>query len=87
MKKRFIAGAVCPHCGLMDKVVMLMDSDDKHRECVSCGYSDRLDDKSPVAEPVTRVNQPRVDQPALDHEEEIQLVRVMLDSESPSRDK
>ena len=60
MTRRFIAGAVCPRCGEMDKIVV--DSQGDHRECVSCGYTDsRPSDR--LAELKTRVNQParRVD--------------------------
>lgn len=38
--RRFIAGAVCPKCSEMDKIVMYTnDADEEVRECVSCGYS------------------------------------------------
>jgi uncharacterized metal-binding protein (TIGR02443 family) len=35
-RHRFIAGAVCPRCAEMDKIVINLDSD--QRECVSCGF-------------------------------------------------
>ena len=53
--RRFIAGAVCPRCGLMDKLAV--DSDHSQRECVSCGYSDERP-LSTTAELRTRVNRP-----------------------------
>lgn len=37
-RRRFIAGAVCPRCALMDKIVVDLDTD--HRLCVSCGFSE-----------------------------------------------
>ena len=37
-RRRFIAGAVCPRCALMDKMVVDMDTD--QRFCVSCGFSE-----------------------------------------------
>ena len=37
-RRRFIAGAVCPRCGEMDKIVVDMDSE--QRECVACGFSE-----------------------------------------------
>ena len=77
MKRRFIAGAVCPRCGQLDKIVMLIDSDDRHRECVSCGYSDALEQDSAADEPVTRVNQPRANEPALAHEDEVQVLNLV----------
>ena len=51
--RRFIAGAVCPRCGLMDK--LQVDTERNLRECVSCGYSDeRPVDGAPELR--TRVN-------------------------------
>ena len=76
MPRRFIAGAVCPRCGEMDKLAV--DTDADTRECVSCGYSD----SRPVdaaAEPPTRVSRPaarRVETPA-------EPVRLL----DPERDK
>ena len=35
--KRFIAGAVCPACGEMDRILMWNVDDVPHRECVACG--------------------------------------------------
>ena len=45
MKKRFIAGAVCPNCKEMDRIVLeTSDADDEkevqRRRCVSCGFSE-----------------------------------------------
>jgi uncharacterized metal-binding protein (TIGR02443 family) len=37
-RRRFIAGAVCPRCAKMDKIVVDLDTD--QRECVACGYSE-----------------------------------------------
>jgi len=62
--RRFIAGAVCPRCGLMDKIVV--DSEADIRECISCGFQDQRPLDKP-AEPRTRVNRPaarRVETPA-----------------------
>lgn len=55
MKKRFIAGAVCPRCGKMDKLVV--DANGDHRECVSCGYQDERPTQAQT-ELRTRVNRP-----------------------------
>lgn len=39
--KRFIAGAVCPKCAEMDKLVMYKNEEGRDvRECVACGYID-----------------------------------------------
>ncbi len=37
-KRRFIAGAVCPRCAAMDKIVVDLETD--ARECVSCGFTE-----------------------------------------------
>lgn len=37
-RRRFIAGAVCPRCGKMDKIVVNLDTD--QRECVACDFSE-----------------------------------------------
>ena len=43
--KRFIAGAVCPRCAEMDKIMMFTtDDDDQVRECVACGFTDAVSD-------------------------------------------
>ena len=63
-RRRFIAGAVCPRCGKMDKLVVDLDSD--LRECVACGFSEArpvADSGSSAAsasevEAGTRVNRP-----------------------------
>ncbi|WP_372980659.1 YheV family putative zinc ribbon protein [Marinobacter sediminum] len=58
--KRFIAGAVCPRCAEMDKIMMYTtDDDDQVRECVACGFTDAVSDaEQPSANPEleTRVN-------------------------------
>jgi uncharacterized metal-binding protein (TIGR02443 family) len=52
MKKRFIAGVVCPKCGTQDSIMAVEDIEQKVllRECVECGFTDRLS---------TVVNQPK----------------------------
>ena len=40
IKRRFIAGAKCPKCQAMDRVVMLTSNDDEWIECIECGYSE-----------------------------------------------
>jgi len=78
IKRRFIAGAVCPRCAQMDKVVMYDDDiGQRVRECVSCGYRDALDENGQPSELKTRVNQPRPGEPTLAHEDEITIVRVL----------
>lgn len=40
MKKRFIAGAKCPKCEALDRVVMLTENEHEWIECIECGYSE-----------------------------------------------
>lgn len=41
IKKRFIAGVICPKCGEMDKIRMYRnDKDDEIRDCVACGFTE-----------------------------------------------
>jgi uncharacterized metal-binding protein (TIGR02443 family) len=46
-RRRFIAGAVCPRCALMDKIVVDLDTD--QRECVSCGFAEGRPDQGAVS--------------------------------------
>lgn len=56
--KRFIAGAVCPRCAEMDKIVMYTNDEGQFRECVACGYTDKQGEPEvAAAELDTRVNQ------------------------------
>lgn len=43
--KRFIAGAVCPSCQAMDTLKMWTEDETPHRECVTCGFSDTLNEQ------------------------------------------
>ena len=54
-QRRFIAGAVCPRCAAMDKIVVDLETD--QRECVACGFSEgRPEAPAPGAELPTRVS-------------------------------
>ena len=54
-RRRFIAGAVCPRCAQMDKIVV--DLDTNTRECVACGFSEgKPQDKVQKPELPTRVS-------------------------------
>lgn len=78
LKRRFIAGAVCPECQQMDKVVMYDDAQGRRwRECVSCGFKDEMTEQLNAEEPGTRVNQPRVGEKPLAHEDEVTVVNVL----------
>lgn len=56
VRKRFIAGAVCPRCGEMDRMVSYTPEGSQApvRECVACGFSEQLKVEVNVAVP-TRV--------------------------------
>ncbi|HEY7774857.1 MAG TPA: YheV family putative zinc ribbon protein [Marinagarivorans sp.] len=55
-KKRFIAGAICPKCKAMDRIVMYRQGDKDFRECVECGFEDEIRFQNPARELETRVN-------------------------------
>ena len=65
-RRRFIAGAVCPRCSAMDKIVVNLDTDT--RECVACGFNEeRPEDRAQPGELPTRVSRAaarRVETPA-----------------------
>ena len=54
-RHRFIAGARCPQCGQLDKIVV--DPDTDQRRCVSCGFNEDRPGpaENAAAEPQTRV--------------------------------
>ncbi len=58
VKKRFIAGVVCPRCAVMDSTRMYRDEEREYRECVKCGFEDslRLDGRPEPQELETRVS-------------------------------
>ncbi len=56
IKKRFIAGAVCPRCSEMDKLVVYRLGDKDYRECVSCDFSEEMLFSQPSADLETRAN-------------------------------
>ena len=60
-KRRFVAGAVCPRCSEMDKLVVYSENDKDFRECVACGYKEEMHFKSAARELETRVNQTEED--------------------------
>lgn len=37
-KKRFIAGAICPHCKATDTLMLYMQNNVEKIECVKCKY-------------------------------------------------
>jgi hypothetical protein len=55
-KRRFVAGAVCPRCSEMDKLVVYSEDGKDFRECVACGYKEEMRFKPVQRELETRVN-------------------------------
>jgi uncharacterized metal-binding protein (TIGR02443 family) len=39
IKKRFVAGAVCPKCKKMDTLMLYFENNVEKMQCVSCNYS------------------------------------------------
>ena len=51
-RPRFIAGAICPSCKVMDRLVVDMETDE--RSCVECGFKEKRPQQV-AEEPTTRV--------------------------------
>jgi len=71
-KRRFVAGAVCPRCSEMDKLVVYSEDGKDYRECVSCGYKDEMRFPQQARELETRVNLPEENK-----EQETQVVKII----------
>jgi uncharacterized metal-binding protein (TIGR02443 family) len=79
-RRRFIAGAVCPRCSEMDKIVVDLDTD--QRECVACGFAEARPAAPTPEEVKTRVSRAsarRVETPA-------QVVRLLDPGSSAASD-
>ncbi len=70
-KRRFVAGAVCPRCAEMDKLVVFNEEGKDFRECVACGYKEEMRFKPVSRELETRVNQTEEDKNA------VQVVNIL----------
>jgi uncharacterized protein len=51
--RRFIAGAVCPECRAIDRIVVEMVAGVRQRRCVACGHAE-AQAQSLTPEPATR---------------------------------
>lgn len=73
--KRFIAGAVCPRCGAMDRIKAWEHNGIRYKECVSCDFFEQLAVEEPAApeELTTRVNRVREEPQA----NEVRPVRII----------
>lgn len=54
--KRFIAGAVCPKCAEMDRLVSYSNEEGTFKECVVCGFIEKQLVQVETSELDTRVN-------------------------------
>ncbi|WP_444929180.1 YheV family putative zinc ribbon protein [Microbulbifer sp. SSSA002] len=72
IKKRFIAGAVCPRCSEMDKIINYHKDGKNYRECVACGFKDEIRLQSAPIEVSTRVSQ---DVEKKVHEEPVKFIQ------------
>ena len=71
-KRRFVAGAVCPRCSEMDKLVVYSENGKDFRECVACGYKEEMHFKSAARELETRVNQTEEDK-----RDAVQIINIL----------
>lgn len=71
-KRRFVAGAVCPRCSAMDKIVVYNEEGKDYRECVACGYKDEMRFQQQPRELETRVNQTEEDK-----KDAVQVVTIL----------
>lgn len=69
-KKRFIAGAVCPHCKKMDKIVTYKLDNKEFRECVACGFKDEL-----IFKPIIKELETRTNKSSREKQTEIQIIK------------
>lgn len=70
--RRFVAGAVCPRCSEMDKLVVFNEEGKDYRECVACGYKEEMHFK-----PVTRELETRVNQSEDDKKDAVQVINIL----------
>lgn len=73
-KRRFIAGAICPQCKEVDKIVIYQEKGVDVRECVRCDYKDIQTFASSPNEPATRVNKSRSEREAEEQPVQIKFI-------------
>ena len=71
--KRFIAGAVCPKCAEMDRLVSYTNDDGTFKECVSCGFKEKQLVQIESGELDTRVNH----FPESEEDDDVQVVQLI----------
>ena len=70
--RRFIAGAVCPKCAQMDRLVSYSNDQATFKECVACGFIEKQIVQVAPSELDTRVN--HLDEAA--EEADVQVVQI-----------
>ena len=76
IKKRFIAGAVCPRCANMDTIVVFSRDGIDVRQCVNCDFEETKSFINNTRELQTRVNQAN-DSSQKNGKEEIQPIKLI----------
>lgn len=71
--KRFIAGAVCPKCAEMDRLINYTNDDGTFKECVACGFLEKQIVQVETNELGTRVNH----FPEVEEQEDVQIVQLI----------
>lgn len=71
-KRRFVAGAVCPKCAEMDKLLVYNEEGKDYRECVSCGYKEEMHFPAVAQELETRVNIS-----AEEKQQQVQVIKIL----------
>lgn len=56
--RRFIAGAVCPRCGVQDRIHVFEQAGQTRRACIDCGFQDVLGGESSNSVPEGRLDSP-----------------------------
>lgn len=79
--RRFIAGAICPQCKAIDKIVLHRNGEQQQRECVACGFKDDLQELGAAPDLTTRVT-PKSH--AADSAQSITLIDLHKDDSSES---
>jgi Predicted nucleic-acid-binding protein containing a Zn-ribbon domain len=62
LRKRFIAGAVCPRCSALDRIVVLEDPAGEvppKRACVACDFEEAMAPAGPEAPVLGKHDRPR----------------------------
>jgi len=73
VKRRFMAGAVCPRCSKMDTIQVYNQEGKDYRECVECGFKEEMRLNIAPGELETRVNH-QDDEP-----EQVQVINIISD--------